>query len=141
MIVFHYEIIEKIFGTYVANHFDEIWTVLMIIGMFAVILSKKSNKTPKNRHKERNWNKRKWYPSGWVFNEETQLWEPPDYVSDQSKDKWRWDEKKQIWIDQEKEARQERYHEFRKSQGKEPTYEEWKAAREAERQSDTESSN
>ena len=76
----------------------------------------------------------KWYPSGWVFNEETQKWDPPDYLSSQSKEKWAWDVEKQIWIDREKESRKDRYHEFRKSQGKGPTYEEWKAAREAEQQ-------
>lgn len=76
----------------------------------------------------------KWYPTGWVFNEETQKWDPPDYLSAESKEKWVWDAKKQVWIDQVKEARLERYHEFRKSQGKGPSYEEWKAAREAEQQ-------
>lgn len=79
--------------------------------------------------------KRLWYPTGWTFNEKTKLWEPPDYISNQSKEKWRWDEKKQIWIDREREARLERYQEFRRSQGKEPTFEEWKAAREAEQKS------
>ena len=129
MIVFHYEIIEKIFGTYVASHFDEIWTVLMIIGMFAVILSKRSNKTPKNRHAEKHYNEPNWYPSGWHFNKKTQLWESPDYINEDTAD-----------IENQK-LRLERYREYRRSQGKEPTYEEWKAAREAEQRSDAESSN
>lgn len=129
MIVFHYEIIEKIFGTYVADHFDEIWTVLMIVGIFAVILSKKSNKTPKNRHAEKHYNEPKWYPSGWHFNEKTQLWESPDYINEDAAET------------ENQKLRMERYRRFRRSQGKEPTYEEWKAAREAEQRSDAESSN
>ena len=52
------------------------------------------NKTPKHEPK--------WYPSGWVFNEETQLWDPPDYLCKESKEKWEWDEQRQIWIERQK---------------------------------------
>lgn len=41
-------------------------------------------------------------PTGWIWNEEKQLWDPPDYLSKQSKEKWEWDEKRRIWIDREK---------------------------------------
>lgn len=65
------------------------------------------NRSQPETKKSRTTGKKKqgqtWYPSGWVFNEETQLWEPPDYLSKQSKDKWKWDEKKRIWIDKEKD--------------------------------------
>lgn len=75
----------------------------------------------------------KWYPTGWYFNEETKSWEPPDYIKKEATDKWRWDEKKQIWVDREKEERLKKYYEYRKSQGLPPTYEEWKAAKLKER--------
>ena len=86
---------------------------------------RKKNKKNQNQNINKS---RKWYPTGWVFNEETQLWEPPDYMEEDAK-KWEWDEDKLIWIDKEREARKERYSAFRKSQGKPPTYEEWKAAK------------
>ena len=73
----------------------------------------------------------KWTPSGWVFDEETKMWQPPDYLSEESKIKWRWDEDKQIRIDAEKEARIAKYKEYHKD--KPPTFEEWKALREQEK--------
>lgn len=48
----------------------------------------------------------KWYPTGWTFNEETQLWDPPDYLSKQSKEKWEWDEKRRIWVDRKKKNKE-----------------------------------
>lgn len=73
-------------------------------------------------------------PTGWTYNRDTMKWDPPKQLIEESKRKWRWDEEKRIWIDQEKEARIKRYREYRKAQGKEPTYEEWKEAKlEAER--------
>lgn len=68
-----------------------------------------------------------WYPSGWTYNEETGLWDPPDYLPEESRNKWRWDPEKEIWIDKEKEKRLEQYRKYR--EGKEPTYEEWKVAK------------
>lgn len=70
----------------------------------------------------------KWYPSGWTYNERTGLWDPPDYLSQESEEKWRWDEEKRIWIDKEKEARLKRYQERRAKEGQPPSFEEWKAA-------------
>ena len=73
-------------------------------------------------------------PTGWIYDRDTMKWDPPKQLIEESKRKWRWDEEKRIWIDQEKEARIKRYREYRKAQGKEPTYEEWKEAKlEAER--------
>lgn len=45
----------------------------------------------------------KWYPSGWVWNDEKQLWEPPDYMSEQARRDWIWDEEKKIWKRNEKQ--------------------------------------
>lgn len=61
--------------------------------------------------------KQKWYPTGWVFNEETQLWDPPDYLNSAPKDKL---------------ARYKEYHKNRP-----PTFEEWKAEREKQQQNST----
>lgn len=74
----------------------------------------------------------KWYPTGWTYNDKTGKWEPPDYIRKESKDKWRWDTKKGIWIDQEKEERLEKYRKYH--EGRPATFEEWKAAREKENQ-------
>lgn len=81
-------------------------------------------------------NEPNWYPSGWTYNEDTQLWEPPDYIRNESNDKWKWDPEKKIWIDTEKQRRIDRYHEFRAKEGMPPTYEEWKAEREAAQQAE-----
>lgn len=75
-------------------------------------------------------------PTGWIYDRDTMKWQPPDYLVEESKKKWRWDPEKQIWIDQEKEARLKRYQEFRKAEGKGPTYEEWKAAKLAAQKKD-----
>ena len=70
--------------------------------------------TKKSKAKGRKKQDRTWYPSGWVFNEETQLWEPPDYLSKESKEKWEWDEEKRIWIDKEKDRKYHLYEEASK---------------------------
>ena len=70
---------------------------------------------------------KKWYPSGWTYDEETGLWTPPEYLSHESEQKWRWDENKRIWIDKEKESRMEIYQECRRKEGRPPSFEEWKA--------------
>ena len=141
-----YEVIEKLFGTFVADNFNTISLSLTIVGLFAaVLLGKKFSFRVNSRPPEYDdqeyqepepeedpvYESRqgKWSPAGWVFNEENQKWEPPDYLAKESREKWVWDVKKQIWVDQEKEARLERYRAYRKSQGKGPTYEEWKAAK------------
>ena len=72
----------------------------------------------------------RWSPTGWYFNNKTGKWDPPDYLSNESSQKWRWNEEKQIWVDAEKERRIERYHKYH--EGREPTFEEWKAAKLAE---------
>lgn len=49
------------------------------------------------------------YPSGWTLNQETGLWEPPDYISPKSEQpeqkseiRWKWIPEKNIWIDTHK---------------------------------------
>ena len=74
----------------------------------------------------------RWYPTGWTYNDKTKLWEPPDYLSKESSEKWRWDPDKRIWIDKEKETRMERYRKYH--EGQPPTFEEWKAQRGKEKQ-------
>lgn len=73
-----------------------------------------------------------WSPTGWVYDRDTQKWDPPEYLAEESARKWRWNEDKRIWVDQDKEERLQRYREYRKAQGNGPTYEEWKAAKLAE---------
>lgn len=72
-----------------------------------------SRKKKTYRHKQiyeirtnhQNKNGKFYSPTGWTFNEETKLWEPPDYLIKQSKEKWEWDEEKRIWIDKEKDRK------------------------------------
>lgn len=40
-----------------------------------------------------------WYPTGWIYNKETELWEPPENLIAESYDRWAWDEKRGIWVD------------------------------------------
>lgn len=70
-----------------------------------------------------------WSPTGWVYDRDTKKWDPPDYLSKESEEKWRWNEEKRIWIDTEKEKRQEKHKQWRQEEGKGPTFEEWKAER------------
>ena len=72
-------------------------------------------------------------PTGWTYDRDTLLWNPPDSLSAEAEKKWRWDPEKQIWIDIEKERRIERHNQWRKEQGKGPTFEEWKKQRLAEK--------
>ena len=69
-------------------------------------------------------------PTGWIYDRDIRKWVPPEYLAEESQKKWRWDEEKRIWIDVEKEKRIERHKQWRKEQGKGPTFEEWKAMQE-----------
>ena len=74
-----YELIEGIFGTWVASNFSTICTAIVFVAI--LIKLAKTDKPKKTTKKKGKWKAPKWYPTGWVFNEETQLWEPPDYIS------------------------------------------------------------
>lgn len=145
-----YEWVEMYFGTWVADHFNTISLCLMIIGLIiALICGRKMNfrirpyftEQLNEQYQEPNFDeypeetkkakktKTQQSPTGWTYDKDTQRWEPPQNMSTESREKWRWDPEKRIWIDREKEARIKRYQEYRKSQGKEPTFEEWKAQR------------
>ena len=110
MLIF-YRFGDLILSPYLIENFDKISGALMLIGIiFTFFKRKKKSKVPKQTPEQKQKNKplrkySKWYPSGWVFNEETQLWEPPDYLSKESKEKWEWDEEKRIWIDKEKDRK------------------------------------
>ena len=163
-LLIEYRTIEGLFGSYIADHFNDIVTILTIIGLGFALLggyrwknnkswleeeqkkqnarfeylnshlqSSTRNKKHKNDGYQGNFKKKtRWYPTGWTFNEKTQLWEPPDYAKRESDRKWRWDPDKKIWVDQEKEERLAKYREYHKDRP--PTFEEWKAAREKENQ-------
>ena len=160
-IIIPYEIIEKTFGKFIADNFNTISAILVIVGFIIAALSGRfdeknwiqkaqdkqqkrfdylndqiSKSKPKTNDKNSyQGNKEKgikWYPSGWTYSEKTQLWEPPDYLQKESAEKWSWDPDKRIWIDKEKEARMEKYRKYH--EGQPPTFEEWKAQREKEKQ-------
>lgn len=62
----------------------------------------------------------KWYPTGWTYNEKTKVWDPPNYLRNNKE------------TEEQKQARMERYRKFH--EGQPPTFEEWKAQREKEKQ-------
>lgn len=41
-------------------------------------------------------------PTGWIWDEETKTWVPPDSLVKESKEQWEWDPVKKIWIDKTK---------------------------------------
>lgn len=47
-----------------------------------------------------------WYPTGWTYNEAKKLWEPPDFLGAEAKDRWVWDPEKEVWIDLYKEKKE-----------------------------------
>ena len=144
MIIINRDIIRAIFGDFVANNIEMIIVVLGIIILAITIFKndwlrnaiKRENRRFEASRPEqakptsRPDQERTWYPTGWTWNDETKRWEPPDYLVDECHSRWRWDEEKEIWVDKVKEAKMAKYKEYRK--GKEPTYEEWKAAKLAE---------
>lgn len=152
-----YEWLERNFGTFVADNFNTAMLILSAIGLFIAILLGRKIRLRLNMNQESsttNCNSElykelkpkepdiyeskqgKWSPTGWYYDEDAKKWNPPEYLAEESARKWRWNQEKKIWIDQEKENRLRRYQEYRRSQGKGPTYEEWKAAREAEKHLD-----
>ena len=151
-----YEVVERLFGTFIADNFNTINLILAGIGLLTAIFFGRQIsfkiRTGKNRYDtikdfEEEYQIPKqvepttyqsqhgeWSPTGWIYDRDTQKWNPPEYLAEDSAKKWRWDEEKRIWIDREKEANRQRYQEYWKDKRKEPTYEEWRAARMAEEQ-------
>lgn len=64
-------------------------------------LTSKPQKYIKPVFKKRKENK-KWYPTGWYFDEQKGEWVAPDYIQKEANTKWQWDEDKRIWIDKRK---------------------------------------
>ena len=120
MIEIPYELIERLFGPFIAHNFNTIMNVLFLTGFVYVFFCRNAIRmSSKQRNKQNQQKKRnqklstKWYPTGWVFNEETKLWEPPDYIPEGERPV--------------------------KPKRTEPTFEEWKASREASQTSNSES--
>lgn len=63
--------------------------------------------------------KKQWNPNGWYYDDQKGKWIGPDFRTETE--------------NREAAERKARYYERRKAEGREPTYEEWKAAREAEK--------
>lgn len=146
-----YEWVEKIFGTFVADNFNTISISLSVIGIIiAIICGRRITFSLKRRYRH-HVNESIDYEympeqkgsqdhepehgqiseTGWVYDRDTLKWNPPDYLSEESRLKWKWDEEKRIWIDLEKQRRIEKHQAYLASTAgsREPTYEEWKAQR------------
>lgn len=140
-----YEWVERFFGSYIAAHFNTINLILAAVGLvIAILLGRKISLRIKS-HQRRSIKipdgeesvtypaqHGEWSPTGWTLDHDTKQWNPPDYLAEEAKFKWRWNEEKRIWIDTEKEKRLERNRQWKQAQGKEPSYEEWKAKRKKE---------
>ena len=99
---------------------------VIIVIAIAIIIRKKSQhkkqhtlieyRSNKTERREPEYQSRagKWTPSGWIFDNETQTWQSPDYLP----------------IDQDKETRLAKYKEYHKDRP--PTFEEWKTMKEKE---------
>ena len=48
---------------------------------------------------------KQWSPTGWYFDESKGEWVAPDYIQQEAKTRWEWDDKKRIWIDKSKKKR------------------------------------
>lgn len=82
---------------------NPIGAVIAVIAVGILTLkAKRDKKQERNSSEEKS---PKWYPTGWYYDEEKETWIAPDYKAEEN----------------------ERYQIYR--QGKEPTYEEWKAAK------------
>ena len=149
-----YEWIQKFFGTFTADNFNAINLSLTVIGLVITILMgrkisfrlrnnqnntfkvdflEEEDEEPEEDEEESSIYQARhgeWSTTGWVYDRDTMKWDPPDYLEEESRKKWRWDEEKRIWIDVEKEKRIERHKQWRREQGKGPTFEEWKAMQE-----------
>lgn len=159
MIIIPGDLIEALFGSNAVPYVKAIIFALIILPPIFYMIANGQRKANRNTPPKKNQGKKYEYgdpylaktnpgpdpkaskfmsESGWTWNEDTKLWEPPEGAGAEARKKWTWDEDKQIWVDVEQQKRLERYKAFREREGKGPTFEEWKAAREAERQKDAE---
>ena len=148
-----HEWIERLFGPYIADNFNAINLTLAGMGLvIAILIGRKISFKIRNNQKSTfktdfldediddeeleedeeessiyQARHGEWSPTGWIYDRDTMKWNPPDYLEEESRKKWRWDEEKRIWIDTEKEKRIQRHKQWREEQGKGPTFEEWKA--------------
>lgn len=103
-----YEFVEGIFGSTIAEYFNEISATLFIIGFIIYLLKRKVRHTSRREEPieykpKKKFRGREWYPTGWYWDEDKRSWIPPDYIKEESQNRWRWDEEKRIWIDLYKE--------------------------------------
>jgi len=115
-----YELVERLFGTFIAKNFNTIVSIITVIGIIFTIRS--------GRIKFRN-------EDSWLNKAQKKQNKRFDYMNEAilNKDENKvWDSEKGRWIDKEEEARKERYRKYHED--KPPTFEEWKAQREKEQQ-------
>ncbi len=116
-VIVPYELIEKLFGTFIADNFNTIMAALMVIGFIVAGSNEIAQK--KNWVKETNEKQEKHFQNKYG-----------DILKDDPNKEW--DPEKHTWIDKEEEARKERYRKYH--EGQPPTFEEWRAQREKEKQ-------
>lgn len=87
-----YDLLETLVGPTIAENYNEIVAAIFVTAFFMSLLRKEHKKAKERKEREELQSKErpkrkgkkitKWYPTGWTFNEETQLWDPPDYLDE-----------------------------------------------------------
>ena len=148
--------IERLFGSFVADNFNWIMLAILIAGLI-IAIPRRSGKDDWLSNAQKRQRKHYEYtdPDGkWTYNEKARMWVDPDQIDSEERHQaservrqnwqeqtqraaekaanmeWVWDEEKQLWVDAKEQRRLARYKEYHKD--KPPTFEEWKAQREAE---------
>ena len=119
-VIVPYEFIQKLFGTYIADNFNAIMSVIILIAFISAgtggIVKRKNWIKEANKKQEIRFKNKYW-----------------DILKDDPNKEW--DPQKHTWIDKEEEARRERYRKYH--EGQPPTFEEWKKQREKEKDNST----
>lgn len=137
---------------------NDLWIILALAGLgVRLIMSfrpKNDDWLAKAQERQRRRNEYNDPKGNWAYNKNSRMWVDPEQMDfskhqtandlvrenwnkqawkaqeDEKKINWEWDEEKQIWADADKKRRLARYREYHKNRP--PTFEEWKAQREAE---------
>lgn len=83
--------------------FYRIVILILLVVIYRLIRTRKPKLKKVNAPPYTNYKNNPWYPTGWTWNDDKKLWEPPDYLAKESKERWEWDDEKYIWRDKTKE--------------------------------------
>lgn len=75
--------------------------LIIIIYKIGFHFARKARKKARNKptKSQKQFQPKKWSPTGWYWDDDKQTWIAPDYISKESQERWKWDPEKKIWID------------------------------------------